>query len=189
MSIDLNALGFTKEELQERVINLIASQVMEGSFRDEDGEEYTDNSEFSRRLNKKVAEKVDQEIQAIAERHVLPNVANFIETLCLQETNKWGEKTGNKMTFTEYLVSRAESYMTELVSFDGKSKGSDSYSWKGTQTRLTHLVNQHLHYSIENAMKDALRVANSQIAKGIEETVKLKLADITQSLQVTAKIK
>lgn len=92
------------------------------------------------------------------------------------------------MSFLEYLVDRAEAYLTEKVSFDGKTKAeSRGYSWNGTQTRLSYLVDRHLHYSIEKAMKNALANANKAIVQGLEDTVKLKLGEIQKSLKVTVK--
>jgi hypothetical protein len=135
-------------------------------------------------LEAKVLERVHQAIDDIAAKNVLPNVASYVENLTLQETNKWGEKTGSPLTFVEYLVQRAEHYITEKVDFQGRAKGQDSYSWNGTQTRITYLVHEHLQYSIDTAMKDALKAANGNIVKGLEETVKLKLREIANGMNV-----
>ena len=187
MSIDIASLGFTKEELQERVIERICEQLLTGMEYDPDsGDEFQVASTFRRAIDARVKEQINATINAIAEREVLPNVASYIENLTLQETNTWGEKKGEPVTFTQYLVGRAQSYMQEEVSRDGKSKAeSDSYSWSGTkQTRITYLIHQHLHYSIQTAMKDALQVATGEIAKGIHETARHKLNEIAASLKV-----
>lgn len=187
--MDLAELGFTKEELQQRVVDQIAAQVMVGTFSDEEGEEFKSDSAFAKTLDKHVKKKVDDTINALAEKHILPNVASYIENLTLQATNQWGEKRGTPVTFIEYLTQRAEAYMQEQVNFEGKTKGeNDSYSWRGAQTRISHLINKHLHYSIENAMKDAMKIATSGIAKGIEETVRAKLAEVSQQLKTEVKV-
>lgn len=187
-AITLESLGFTQEELQERVVAKLCEQVLRSAGYDEDGDEYSVDSKLAKTLERRVKEHVDVTINGMAEKHVLPNVSTYIENLTLQATNRWGERNGTKLTFIEYLTQRAEAYMQEEVDFQGKPKGADSYSWKGTQTRLTHMVHQHLHYSIESAMKTALQTANSAIATGIQDTVKLKLAEITKSLQTTVKV-
>lgn len=189
MSIDLESLGFTKEELQERVINQLCKQVMTGTACDEDGNEHFEDSAFAKKLTKNVKEHIDATVAKMAEKHILPRVAEYIENLTLQKTNSWGEKTGEKLTFIEYLTKQAEVYMNEEVNYDGKNKKQcDSYSWKSTQTRLAHLVHQHLHYSIETAMKNALQIANSAITTGIQETVKLKLKEISEGLKVSLQL-
>ena len=187
-TLSLESLGFTKEDLQQRVIDRLCEQVMESTALD-DGEEMSVPSAFSRRLETLVQQRIDATIAALAEAHVLPNVATYIETLTLQTTNKWGEKQGTPVTFIEYLVRQAETYMLEKVNYEGKPKGTDSYSWTGTQTRIAHLIDKHLHYSIEQAMQLALKTANSAIVAGIEETVKIKLGEFAAALKVSVETK
>lgn len=186
MSIDLAALGITQAELQDRVIERVCEQLLTGIGYDPEGEgEFTTASAFHRQIQARIQAQITDTINAIAEREILPNVASFIENLILQETNSWGEKQGAPVTFIEYLVKRAEAYMQEKVDFKGMDKAnSGSYSWTGTQTRITHLVHAHLHYSIETAMKEALNVATGSIAKGIHETARLKLNEIAASMKV-----
>lgn len=186
MELNLEALGFTKEELQQRVVDQLCKELMT-NLAYEENEEYPIDSEFGKKLKAVVKLHIDDTIMAIAQIHIFPKVSEYIENLTLKETNKWGEAKGQSLTFIEYMVQRAEAYMIEKVDYNGKAKGQDSYSWKGTQTRLSHLIHQHLQYSIENAMKAALTEANSHIAKGLEETVKIKLAEISKSLKVGLK--
>lgn len=189
-TLSLASLGFTKAELQERVIERLCSHVLSGKGYDEDGNEFDQDSAFARKLEQKVKEQIDATINALATKHVLPNVHSYLETLCLQETTKWGEKIATKITFIEYLTQRAEAYMKEMVNYEGKPKdNNNSYNWNGTQTRITYLVHQHLHYSIEQAMKNALNVATSQISTGIQETCKKKLAEISVALSVKTEAK
>lgn len=186
--MNLADLGFTKEELQQRVVEHIAAQVMQGNFHDEDGEEFKADSVFARNLQAEVQKKIDATITALAEKHVLPNVSAYIENLTLQTTNKWGEKVGKPVSFIEYLTQRAEAYMQEKVNFEGKTQEENgSFSWNGTQTRITHLIHQHLHYSIDTAMKAALKDANGHIVKGIEEAVKIKLGEVLAALKMEVK--
>lgn len=185
MSITIEELGFTKEELQQRVIDQLCSQVLSGVTRDDEGNEIEASSKFARELNARIEKHITETIGAIAEKHVLPNVTSFIEGLILQETDKWGQKKGQPVSFIEYLTQRADAYMREEVSYDGKAKGqSDSYSWRAASTRIGFMVNSHLQYSIQTAMKEALENANSSIAKGLEEAVKIKLKEVADSLNV-----
>ena len=180
--ISLEALGFTKEELQNRVVSEAVKELL---FDEAEGSE-TDLADKMREL---IQERVEEKIASIAAKSVLPNVSTYIENLCLQETNKWGEKKGEKKTFTEYLISRAEEYLTEKVDYQGKTKKqSGGFSWSPNQTRIVHLVHEHLQYSISVAMQDALKHANQVIVGGIEEAVKLKLREISQKLSVKVNI-
>jgi hypothetical protein len=189
MSIDIVALGFTIEELQERVIDRICDQMLSGVEYDPDsGDDYPVASSFKKAIDDRIKKQVADTINAIAERSVLPNVSAYIEGLVLQETNTWGEKRGEPVTFTEYLIQRAQAFMQEQVDHDGKAKAeSNSSFWSAKQTRITHLIHQHLQYSIKSAMENALKVATSEIAKGIHETARIKLNEIASSLKVEVK--
>lgn len=190
MTFDLKSLGFTQEELQERVVERIVESVMtDRVYNPDDDCEYDRHSKFREDLKKRVKERIDQKVDELAQQFVLPNVSEYIETLTLQKTNQWGEKKGQPITFVEYLVQRAEAYMQEEVSFDGKTKAQDNYNWRGAQTRITYLVNSHLQYSIETAMKEALQIATSSIAKGLHETTRIKLNEIAAGMKVAVSTK
>lgn len=184
----LESLGITSEELTNRIVDKCVEQLMTDVSFDEDGDEWRSRSAIAKQLDARIKKQIDDTVSALAEKYILPNVSTYIENLTLQTTNQWGEKKGQKLTFIEYLTQRAEDYMQEKVNFDGKTKSESSgFSWNGTQTRLTHMVHQHLHYSIDSAMKDALRVATSSITEGLQETCKVKLGEIAQKLKVEVK--
>ena len=191
--MNLADLGLTKEDLAERVIERISDHLLGtgGRHLTEDGDsEYFTGDEFRQKLDRRIVARADEVIDALAQKHLLPNVTAYVENLTLAETNKWGEKQKKPVTFIEYLVARAEAYLTEKVNYDGKSqRDGDSYNWRGEQTRITHLVEKHLHYSIKTAMEDALKTANAAIVGGIEQAVKMKLAEVQAGLQVSVKTK
>lgn len=191
MNIDLQSLGFTQEELQDRVVERICEQLLTSIDYDPDsGEEAPVASRFQNAIKDMVKKRVDETINALAERYLLPNVGKFIEELTIQETNQWGEKRGEPVTFIEYLVGRGKAYMQEEVDNYGKTKAEANGSWYGAkQTRITYLIHQHLANSIETAMKDAMKVATGEIAKGIHETARHKLNEIAASLKVSVATK
>jgi hypothetical protein len=188
-AVTLESLGFTKEDLQERLIERLAEQILAGKSFDEDGEEYYDDSQFKKQLEEHLRKHVTTTIEAIGEKHVLPNVTSYIENLVLQTTNKWGEKTGSPVTFIEYLVQRAEAYIQEEVNHDGKSKEQDSYNFRKYGTRIAYMIEKHLHYHINSAMEQALKTANSAIAGGIEKAVKIQLEKILEGIKVGIQVK
>lgn len=190
MEITLETLGLTKEDIQDRIIERLCSNILSGKGYEEDGEEYYEDSQFKKKLEERLQAHINATVSALADKHVLPNVTQYVENLTLQQTNKWGEKVGAQVTFIEYLTQRADAYMREEVSHEGKSKEeSGGYSWSKATTRIAYMVNRHLQYSIETAMKQALATANSAIAKGIEEAVKIKLQEVVGGLQVAVKTK
>jgi len=186
--INLEELGLTKDDLQDRLIDALCERMLQRHDIDDDGC-LIDDSRLREELDKAIKARIDEGIQRLARIHLLPKVDDMVENIVIQKTNDWGEPKGEALTFIEYLIARAEAYMTEKVSRDGKSKNEDSYNFRAHTTRITYLIDQHLHYSIQTAMKKAMNDANSAIADGLQGAVKLALKQATENLTVTAKIK
>lgn len=182
-------LGITQEELRSQVIDKLVDRLMEDQLRvGGDGEEGWRESAFSRELDKRVKGHIDSTIAGLFDGHVKGRIEELVHGLTLQKTNDWGEAKGEPVTFVQYLIQRAESYMTEQVNYDGKSRGRDSYGWNAHGTRISTLVEKYLNFHIENAMKTIVAKGNKTLVSGIEETVKIKLNEIAEKLTVESKI-
>lgn len=178
----LEQLGLSTEELQDRLIDRIMDDLS-------DGEGLVLEKGLWKRISELVKQRIDERVDALATEHVLPNVSKYIEDLTLQETTRWGEKKGEPQSFVEYLISRANDYLSEPVDWSGKDKAQGGYAWSKNQTRIAHMIHAHLHHSIENAMKAAVQHANNAISVGIQETVKIKLEEIVKGLRTTVEVK
>jgi len=184
----LEALGISKEEILGKIVDRCADSIMSADYYNEDGEKYRARTDVEARIVDLCRKRVDEKVQAIADAHILPFVGERIENMTLQQTNKWGEKVGESITFVEYLVKRADAYLTEPVNYEGKGKEeAGGYSWSGSQSRITYMINKHLQYSIETAMKNAVSQVNSALSKGLQETVKMKIDEIVSSLKIISK--
>jgi hypothetical protein len=170
------------EDLKEKVIEKAAELVSD--WIREEAHEYTE-SEIKRAMKK----AVDDEIKTVIDTEVQPLVKGHLDKIIMKETNSYGEAKGHELTFKEFLVKKAEDYLREEVSWDGKTRNEDSYSWKGSSTRIAYMVDKHLYFTIEKAMKEAVQNANTHIFGGIAEAVKLKLAEVSNSLQIGVKTK
>jgi hypothetical protein len=180
--------GMSKEELATRVVEHVAAQLLVRDAYDEDGEPCgTQSTQFERALQQRIKDHLDAEVGRQAEKHVLPKVTDMVERLVLQKTNQWGEKTGKPVTFIEYLVERAEHYLTEKVNHNGKTREEDSYSWRENTSRISYLVHKHLQYSIKIAMEEAVSEANKSITGGLEKAVKISLQQVIDKLKVQVK--
>lgn len=188
-ALTLEALGLTSQEITDRIVDRYVEQLRLTMTTDEDGDPVAHASAFDRAMQKRIADRIDAEVTRLAEAHVLPKIPSMVENLTLQETTRWGAPVGEPVSFIDYLVKKAEEFITEKVDFQGRAKGQDSFSWNGTQTRISHMVHQHLHYEIEKAMKQALANANAVIVGGLEQAVKTKLAEVAASLKVDVKTK
>lgn len=188
MAFDLKDLGITQEELADRVVERAVSQLLDGrtSSDDEDEEDSRYSDSIRRRMDEEIKKQIDAAVKTIGDAEVLPRIADAVEKLTIQRTNEWGQKKGEPKTFTEYLIERAEAYITEPVSFDGKTKEEDSYNWRANTTRIAYMINKHLQYSIETAMEKALRDYNSTVQKGLEGAMKIAIANAAEKFKLVA---
>lgn len=193
MSITLQDLGLTQDELLDRVVAATANALLTStvlSMDDEESEESWDRvvSPLKRKLDTEIQRRIDAAVAALLAQHIEPLVTTKLDTLLLIPTNQWGERKGQPETFLEYATRRAEAFLSEKVNHEGKTQSeANGYSWSASTTRVVHLANQHLKYAIEGAMKAALADVNSKIAGGIEAAVKQTLADVQQRLKVEVK--
>lgn len=185
--IDLKELGITQEELVNRVVDRIATQLTLTTSMDDEGGEHTRASQFKQSLDEAVRDRIEKTVDGIAEKFLQPNLPAFIEAVTFQETNRWGEPKKEPMSFREYLEKCLHGYMSEEVDYHGKTRAQETYNWRPDGTRITHLVGKYLNHHIEQAMAAALKEANSQIAGGIEAAVKLKLGEVLQKIKVDVK--
>lgn len=183
--INLEQLGFSKDEVLDRIVDGCVEGILKTTYYDEDGDPVKRESAILGRIVKKITEQVDKAVGEVVEIHILPNARQYVESICLQETNRWGEKKGNSVTFVEYLVKKAEEYLTEDVDSNGKNqKESQSSYWCKSQSRISHLVHSHLHYRIETAMQQAVKGVNEAFVGGLESTVRIKLEEILAKMKV-----
>lgn len=194
--INLASLGITEEALVEKIVNTTVERLLETVGYDVEGDAITEGTALTRRMDKAVTDlnglvqkMLDAKVEELGNLHVKPLIESRLESLVLQRTNSWGEKVGKPVTFIEYLIQRADAYMTAEVDHNGKAQGEgDSYGWRKHSTRVAYLMDKHLQYAIERAMKDALANANSSITKGIADAVKIALAEVQAKLKVEVKV-
>ena len=189
--LTLESLGIESDELINRVVNRIADLTLSdyGESVDDEGNlvENRRSTQFKKKIDEMIKEKIDNAINAIAARHVLPSIEDYIERFAIQETNSWGEKKGKEMTFTEYMVQRAASYMSELVDSYGLSEGecrSKGNSFCKKTTRIAYTIDKYLYATIETSMKQALAGANTAIGTGLLEAVRTSLNNVLNSVKI-----
>ena len=178
-------LGLTQEELREAVVAKAAKELIDR----ERGLEEEIVGRAEKELQEMTRKAIDEAVERIAGVALDPLIEGRIDEIVLAQTNRYGEKAGEDLTFREYLAARAEAYMTEPVDMDGHSKKDSRFSSHSrNQARVAFMIDKHLQFSIERAMKDALSVANSAIVKGLEATVKMKLEEIVRGIKTTVQM-
>jgi hypothetical protein len=194
--INLEALGIKPEQVLDLVVERITEQLLSEAGYDEDGDETRSATQLKQRLDKRIRERIDQRVAAMAAEHVIPKIDAAIDGIILQETNSWGEKRGKAFTLTEYLVDRAEVFLREQVDTDGRSKedlvrAGDTYhaaNWRGYGPRLTTMIDKHLRYHVENAMKQALGTVQGAVGGVLADTVRKSIDNLVTGIQVAVKV-
>ncbi|OZI56766.1 hypothetical protein [Bordetella genomosp. 4] len=185
----LEALGVSVEDLADRIVDQAVSVLLSSTGFDPDSEEeFSYESRFKREIEKRVQESVDAKIAALAAEHLVPRVGEMIENADMRQTNRYGEPVTPKMTFKEYIAARAETYMTEDVDHNAKSKAEsgDSYNWRASGPRLTVLMRTYIRETLEQHAKAAVTDVNKVIAKNIENAAKDAITAAAQAIKVTA---
>ena len=160
--LSLEALGINSEALTEKLVDRLAERVLEVSGYEDVSGEWNGSGAMAKRINAAVQAKIDATVTEIADRHIQPLVENLIQTAVFQETNSWGEPKKPPMTFKEYLAHKSENWLREQVNYQGKTRDEESYNWSGKNTRIGHMVHQHLDYHIKGALTKAFTSLNAQ---------------------------
>ena len=178
-AINLAALGLSNEALTELIVDNAVERILSGDD-EEIGESLT--LQAKNRITKEIERKVD----ALGNELIAPQVSALIDAWTLVKTNEWGERKSEPVSFSEYLVRRAENYLREKVNYDGKTKEeSGGYNWSAAQERLAYMIDKHLQYHIKQAMEKALATVTTALGASIAETVKIQLAEVTKKLSIT----
>lgn len=190
-AISLEALGLTEQKVLDAIVEATVSRMCASVGYDEEGEDFIEDSRVVTKFNDIVKKMIDAKVQALGDEHVMPLVKSKLETLVLQQTNSWGEAQGKPFTFAEYLIHRAENYMTEKVDWNGRTEAecrARSDSFRPHSTRLVTLMERHLQSAIDSAMKAVLANANATLTKSIADAAKIALAKVQADLKVEVKV-
>lgn len=174
-------LGISQDELREQIVER-ASQKLTDYVIETEGDSLQNLQPAHNTIEKIVGEQVDTFI----ENELRPVVEKGVENVIFDFTNQYGEKKGQSLTFREYLVQRAEEYLTEKVNYDGKSKREDSMA-RPTQPRITYMIDRMIHSRIEKAMKDAIEDFDRMLQQGLSATVNQKLSEIAKNTKISIK--
>lgn len=183
MKIDLEGIGLTPEILLQRVVDAMVENLLDA------------DNEYEGKIHKKVQEKIKEHMDtflcAYFTENVQGKVEDIIKGIVFQASNAWGEPKNPPMTMIEMIAASADKYFTEMVDNQGRTQQecrARSDSFYQSTTRGVHMVNSHLKYEIETAMKGVMVDANKQLVTGLHEACKQQLQIIAQKLKTSVTI-
>ena len=179
----LETLGISQEELQKRLIEKMADELLTQPEWDEDEGEYRRSSNLNNKLQKLIQQRLDEKLQVYTDTHFVPLIDNFLQTK-FQETNSWGEPKGEGLTLSEYLFKRANTYFDEKVNWDGKPY--DGYNKDGLPSRLMYLVDKNLRDKMAETIKQVFTDVNRKMLTDLADMAKQNLTKMAESLKLTS---
>jgi len=190
--MNVSDLGLTPEILRDAVIERAAKMLIDRNDADFD-EDYGWANSIQAKVDKMIADRIQtasqEAVDAAIAKHASPFIEGEIEKVVFLRTNEWGERKGAPKTFREFLIDRVEQYIVEPVNYDGKTKAQDGYNFRQSSTRIAYMVDKHLHYEVEKAMKAAFTDLNSKVSEGLLGAVRLSLKAALDSLKVSVSTK
>lgn len=191
MELTCEQLGITPDDIADRVATKIASTMLAKvvpDYDDETGAEFdTDKpTAFAEMVRKRVARKVEQAVESIADKRIGQNIAGRLEDMRFPQTNHYGEVKAEPLTLLEFIDRRVSTYLSENVDSEGRS-GGNSYGDK-SRTRVVWMLEKYLAEQMKGHFQKALANANQQIVDGIAKTMKDKLAEVAAKLSVQVKV-
>jgi len=183
----LEALGITKKDLINRVVEQCVEALLYNKDFDEDGNPHLCISHFQSEIEQKIKKTVDDKIVEIANVHVLPKIGEMIENANFQETNGFGEAKGPRKTFIEYIAARADNYMLEKVDSRGMSKSECErvYDWRDAGSRITVIMQLYIKEVLERAARDSLKDINSTMVKAIRQSALDAVASVAKDFKIS----
>lgn len=189
MEISLESLGLTVEQMQDRLVDAMIDRFLTSRVSDEDGEPVHVASRFQSAIQEAVLSRVDASVERMIAPALEGSIDAYIDGYKVKHTNGYGEAKREPETITEYIVRRAQEYLTEGVDAQGQSRadrakaGRDAYGHKDATTRVAFLIDKRLNEEIEKAMKGALATANDAITNGLKSAVAFELTKINAKLK------
>jgi|DEB19_MinimDraft_3_1074340.scaffolds.fasta_scaffold138050_1 hypothetical protein len=116
ITVDVPVVSLTAEEIEARVIERVAAQVL-GTDIDDDGE-VTVSQTFIKHLREQVREKVESRIIAQVDA-IGPTLVSDVLNAEFQPMTTWGDKSGPPTTIRAMVFAHAKEWLTEPVQPDG----------------------------------------------------------------------
>lgn len=191
--MNLQDLGITPEELQERLVTKLAEDFLTTTYSDEYGDPVERPSSIKKQLDAQLKKTIDAKFEDLAQRLIAPNLEKLITELVIQRTNEFGQVKGEPQTFIEYLVDRANKYIEEPVDDKGRTqeefkRDGNSYGWKAAGSRLIVQIDKYLSNAIKEAVIKLVQTQGKSFAEGIRRETLAAINQVTAKMTVAVTV-
>ena len=181
----LEALGISKADLLEKVVDKVAADILLDSYVDDGGDYGNRDTTFAKAMKRMVVERIKALVAKEAEERVLPSVVALVEQAVMVKTNRYGDKVAEPRTFREYIAEQVVEWMGEKVDPQGKVQADYHYGdqFKSAGTRVQQLVRAEVGKSLDPIIKEQTELIHKQIQDAILMTVGDKLRAVVAALE------
>jgi len=173
--MDLKELGFTQEELQQKVVETIVHDLMKQKNYDYDEDcACLGDSAFSRKLSSMMDDKIEESMRAMFEQKASGEIKVMIDEFIINHTDKCGEKINESESLSQFIVKKAESILNERVKFNGVK--SDSYNSRDTTTRLEYMFNKAFDGKVSKLIDESVDHIKQTIENSLEESIQQRIS-------------
>jgi hypothetical protein len=189
MQFDFEALGLSKEDVQERLIETLADRMLKAKGWDDDGDEISLPSSLKTQLESLITKRLDLAVQSAFDRVVPTSIDDYVANYKIQQTNPYGQPEGPQQTFVEFIAGRVNEYLLELVDGSGvsqreaKAKGNSWYGSGKSQNRINFMLDIRLAGAINEGIEKAFADTKGLLANGIQAAVLAHLKQFGETLK------
>jgi len=121
-SVFLGGSVFTREEILDRAAKLVTESLPKGW--DEDDERNTDDlvDRVTRKVRKNVHTAIDDSIDKFTKEVIEGRLLELVKSWSFETTSKFGEKKGEPVTISEYIIDRIDKHINEAVDCSGATR-------------------------------------------------------------------
>lgn len=185
MDFSCEQLGITKEEMQERIVQAIATTLItsrETMWTEWDEEEEGDvPTSFGKKMQEHIEKTLQERLDLMFAQFVKPGLHDVIDKMTFQESNRWGEPRKEAETFKEFFARVMEEHLKEDVDSKGQTRAGAKRSGRTFYKEGTRLEVAIGHY-LNSHVRDAV---NGIVAEG-DKQMSILLKDLITETMVTA---
>jgi hypothetical protein len=175
MALTAEDIGLSQDEVQSRVVEAIADQIVTTASCDDEGNVHKRRASFVTRMENTVESVIRQRAEKLIDSQ-LEAVIDKILSSGFQPVDSYGEPKGEKTTLRDMIKKKAEAFLSERVDKNGKT--ADRYA-DPVGTRLDVAMQKHVDgvctATVQNELKTAVEAAKGKIGTMVAKVIVEKL--------------
>lgn len=180
MTIPLEALGFSREEIQNKIVDAAVEDLLSGVSVDDEGNAHRMASRLRESFNTELTQRIADTVSNLVSTLVTPE---YIRATTFPRYSKYGEKKGDPLTFKEFVEQCVSKILDAKVDDSGKILEPGSYGYD----RGKHFMSGLVEKAVERELREAIQKGLINIQQEVTNALKAAATEIIT--KITASIK